>query len=109
MVRDCFASPVQSINRETMLRITEGKLPSELALRLKESLGRLNLVRVNDFVDELEELSGIAGIKYALIGLSAREYLDLISRLAEIKTPCPECPSSDEFLELRRKIKDLPG
>ena len=104
-----FVSPVPSVNRDAVLKKVEERLPRELILRLKESLSRLSLDRVDDFVDELEELSGIAGIKYALIGVSAREYLDLISRLAEIKTPCPECPSSDEFLELRRKIKDLPG
>ena len=104
-----FVSPAPSVNRDDVLKRAERELPSEFVLRLKESLSKLSLDRVDDFVNELEKLSGIAGIKYALIGFSAREYLDLMNRLREIGTPCPECPSSDEFLELRRKIKDLPG
>ena len=38
-----FTSPVPSINREVMLKIAEGKLPSESVLRLKKSLSNFNL------------------------------------------------------------------
>ena len=85
-------------------------LPAEVEFRLNEAI---EVYRSKGLQGLIKDFSDITGLTVTLMhgpfhGKTLDKYIEVFRRLSSIKSPCPECPSTDEFLEMRRQIKDFP-
>ncbi len=65
---------------------------------------------VVELARDLEEITGIAGTKFALVNIDASTYFNLVKELQtrsrDVLQRYPQIPSIEEFEDLRRQIKE---
>ena len=118
--RRIYVKPAKEVDRGKVLEAARQALARHVGEelgRVLESLGKAISIyeqgSANELARELEKATDIAGIKYALIGWDAEEYIEARTKLSQIseenRKKFRNLPTVDEFLEMRHRIKNLRG